>query len=69
MHYTGEADAGPETLTPDEYAHLFGRYVGDLGQAAESYKILVGLGLGQRAFVRFHPLTRVTWDFAKIPPA
>ncbi len=69
VHYTGHADTGPETLTPEEYAHLFGRYIGDLGQAAESYRILTGLGLGPRAFIRFRPVTTVTWDFGKIPAA
>lgn len=69
VHYTGQADTEPETLTPEEYARLFGRYIGDPGQAAESYKILTGLGLGQRAAIRFRPVTKVTWDFGKIRAA
>jgi hypothetical protein len=67
VHYTGQAETGPETCTPAEYAHYFGRYVGDLEQAAESYTVLTSLGLGERAFIRFRPNTKITWDFSKIP--
>jgi hypothetical protein len=69
VHYTGDADTGPEVLTPEEYAQLFGRYLGDLEQAARSYEVLTGLGLGRRFFIRFRPETRITWDFGKIPGA
>jgi hypothetical protein len=69
VHHTGHADTGPETLTPAEYAGLFGRYAGDADRAAASYEVLLGLGLGGRAFVRFHPDTTITWDFGKIPGA
>jgi PPOX class probable F420-dependent enzyme len=69
VHYTGEAETGPEVLTPQEYAQLFGRYIGDLGQAAHSYKVLTGLGLGQRFFIRFRTNSTITWDFGKIPGA
>ena len=69
VHYTGEADTGPENLTPEQYARLFGRYIGDLDEAARSYEILNGLGLGPRFFIRFHPTTTITWDFGKIPRA
>jgi hypothetical protein len=67
VHYTGQAETGPETSTPEEYAQRFGRYVGNVEQAAESYKTLTSLGLGERAFIRFRPSTMVTWDFSKIP--
>jgi hypothetical protein len=69
VHYTGTADTGPEQLTPEHYAHLFGRYIGDMAQAAQSYEALNSLGLGQRFFIRFRPRTKVTWDFGKIPGA
>ena len=69
VHYTGEAETGPEVLTPQEYAQLFGRYIGDLEQAAHSYEVLTGLGLGQRFFIRFRPNSTITWDFGKIPGA
>jgi PPOX class probable F420-dependent enzyme len=67
VHYTGQAEAEPETYTPQEYARRFGRYVGDTDQAAQSDKILTSLGLGDRATIRFRPTTTVTWDFGKIP--
>ena len=67
VHYTGHAEAAPEPPDPEEYARYFGRYVGDRDTAAESYKVLTSLGLGERARIRFHPETSVTWDFAKIP--
>ena len=41
--------------------------MGDHEQAVESYRFLVGLGIGERAFIRFRPTKAVTWDFAKIP--
>jgi hypothetical protein len=66
VHYTGWAQAGPETCTPDEYAQMFGRYAGGVEQAAASYKVLTSLGLGERAAVRFRPSTMITWDFAKV---
>jgi PPOX class probable F420-dependent enzyme len=69
VHYTGQAETGPETCTAEEHAETFGRYVGDFDQAAESYRILTSLGLGERAFIRFRPDTVVTWDFGKIPGA
>jgi hypothetical protein len=69
VHYTGEAETGSEVLTPHEYAQLFGRYVGDLEQAAHSYEILTSLGLGRRFFIRFRPSSTITWDFGKIPGA
>ena len=69
VHYTGTAETGPEELTPQQYAQLFGRYVGDLEQAARSYEVLNSLGLGRRYFIRFRPQTKITWDFGKIPGA
>ncbi len=67
IHYTGYAEATPEPADPEEYARLFGRYVGDRDAAADSYIVLTSLGLGERARIRFHPERSVTWDFAKIP--
>lgn len=67
VHYTGQAQAEREAYTPQEYARRFGRYVDDAQQAAESYKILISLGLGDRATIRFRSATTVTWDFGKIP--
>jgi PPOX class probable F420-dependent enzyme len=69
IHYTGHAQTEPETCTPEEYARQFGRYVGDIDTAAASYKTLTTLGLGDRATIRFRPITAVTWDFGKIPAA
>jgi PPOX class probable F420-dependent enzyme len=66
VHYTGHAETGPETTTPEQHAQLFGRYVGDLDEAARWYENLTSLGLGQRAYIRFRPDTAITWDFAKI---
>jgi hypothetical protein len=66
VHYTGQAQAGPEIITPEEYAELFGRYVGNLDDAARRYENITGLGLGQRAYIRFRPAAVITWDFAKI---
>jgi PPOX class probable F420-dependent enzyme len=67
VHYIGQAEVEPETCTPEEYAQRFGRYVGDSTQAAEGYRALTELGLGERACIRFRPMETVTWDFAKLP--
>ena len=69
VHYTGQAEVLGDDITPEQYGEWFQRYVGDYQQAVESYKFLVGLGIGERAFIRFTPSTAVTWDFAKIPGA
>lgn len=66
VHYTGRAEARPETTTPEEHAKLFGRYSGDENQAAAQYEVLTSLGLGDRAQIRFRPETTVTWDFSKV---
>jgi len=68
VHYTGHAEL-LDDVTPEQYGEWFQCYVGDYQQAVESYKYLVGLGIGERAFIRFTPGTTVTWDFAKIPGA
>ena len=65
VHYIGRAQAEPETSTPEEYGRLFGRYSGDENQAAEQFRFLGSLGLGDRAQIRFRPETTVTWDFSK----
>jgi hypothetical protein len=54
-------------ITAEQYGDWFQRYVGGHDEAVESYNFLVGLGIGERAFIRFHPTNTVTWDFAKIP--
>jgi PPOX class probable F420-dependent enzyme len=69
VHFTGTATTEPETLSPQQYAALFGRYIGDPEQAARAYEVLTGLGLGQRFAIRFRPDTTITWDFGKIPGA
>jgi PPOX class probable F420-dependent enzyme len=66
VHYTGQAQTGPEIATPEEHARLFGRYVGGLGEGARWYENLMGLGLGQREYIRFRPATIITWGFGKI---
>jgi general stress protein 26 len=67
VHYNGHATVLGDDITAEQYGAWFQRYIGDYEQAVESYKFLVGLGLGERAFIRFHPTKAVTWDFAKIP--
>ena len=67
VHYTGHACVLSDDITAEQYGEWFKRYVGDYNQAVESYKFLVGLGIGKRAFIRFRPTKAVTWDFAKIP--
>lgn len=68
VHYTGRAvvlsDVGAE-----DYGRWFQRYIGSYDQTVESYHFLVGLGIGERAFIRFQPAKRVSWDFAKVPGA
>jgi len=67
VHYTGHAQVLGDDITAQQYGDWFQRYIGDYEQAVESYQFLVGLGIGERAFIRFHPTKTVTWDFAKIP--
>ena len=66
VHYTGQAEVLGD-ITAEQYGNWFKRYIGDYDQAVESYKFLVGLGIGERAFIRFRPAKAVTWDFAKLP--
>lgn len=67
VHYTGDAQVVGDDITAEQYGEWFQRYIGDYDQAVESYRFLVGLGIGERAFIRFRPTKVVTWDFAKIP--
>ncbi|MFI5707325.1 pyridoxamine 5'-phosphate oxidase family protein [Kribbella sp. NPDC051620] len=67
VHYNGNARVLDDDITAEQYGDWFQRYIGDYDQAVESYKFLVGLGIGDRAFIRFHPSRTITWDFAKIP--
>jgi general stress protein 26 len=67
VHYTGHAEVLGDDITAEQYGRWFQRYIGDYDQAVESYKFLVDLGIGERAFIRFRPVKAVTWDFAKIP--
>jgi len=67
VHYTGDAQVVGNDITAEQYGEWFQRYIGDYDQAVESYRFLVGLGIGERAFIRFRPTKAVTWDFAKIP--
>ena len=67
VHYTGQAKVLGDDITAEQYGKWFQRYIGDYNQAVESYKFLVGLGIGERAFIRFQPAKAVTWDFAKLP--
>jgi nitroimidazol reductase NimA-like FMN-containing flavoprotein (pyridoxamine 5'-phosphate oxidase superfamily) len=67
VHYTGRAEVLEDNITAEQYGKWFQRYIGDYGQAVESYRFLVGLGIGERAFIRFQPVRADTWDFAKIP--
>jgi PPOX class probable F420-dependent enzyme len=67
VHYTGHAEVLGDDITAEQYGRWFQRYIGDYDQAVESYKFLVGLRIGERAFIRFRPAKAVTWDFAKMP--
>ena len=67
VHYIGQARVLGDDITAEQYGDWFQRYVDGHEQAVESYKFLVGLGIGERAFIRFHPTKTTTWDFAKIP--
>lgn len=67
VHYNGQAWVLGDDITAERYGDWFQRYIGDYEQAVEAYKFLVGLGIGDRAFIRFRPTKVVTWDFAKIP--
>ena len=67
VHYTGQAEVLGDDITAEQYGKWFERYIGDYDQAVESYKFLVGMGIGERAFIRFQPAKAVTWDFAKLP--
>ena len=67
VHYTGRAEVLGDDITAEHYGRWFQRYIGDYDQAVESYKFLVGLGIGERTFIRFRPAKAVTWDFAKMP--
>ncbi len=67
VHYTGQAHVLGKDITAEQYGDWFQRYIGDYDQAVQSYQFLVGLGIGERAFIRFRPTNVITWDFAKIP--
>jgi hypothetical protein len=53
-------------LSPALYGEHFGRYQGGPAAGAEYYRMLTGLGLGDRVTIRFVPATSVTWDFGKL---
>ena len=55
------------TSRPNSTANGSSATSGDYDQAVDSDKFLVGLGIGERAFIRFQPAKAVTWDFAKLP--
>jgi PPOX class probable F420-dependent enzyme len=68
VHYTGRAEVlADDEAGAEDYGRWFQRYVGGYEEAVESYKFLVSLGIGERAFIRFRPAKTITWDFAKIP--
>ena len=67
VHYNGHASVLDDDITAEQYGDWFQRYIGDREQTVESYRFLVGLGIGERAFIHFHPTKAITWDFAKIP--
>jgi general stress protein 26 len=70
VHYTGEAEVlADDEAGAEDYGRWFQRYAGSYEEAVESYKFLVSLGIGERAFIRFRPTRAKTWDFAKIPGA
>ena len=50
-----------------ENAQFFGRYVGHLGQVAQSYEILNILRLGRRFSIRFRPAMKDLWGIRKDP--
>jgi general stress protein 26 len=67
VHYTGTAEVVADDVAAEQYGEWFKRYIGDYEQAVESYKFLVSLGIGERAFIRFRPERTITWDMSKIP--
>jgi PPOX class probable F420-dependent enzyme len=69
VHYTGRAEVLGDDVGAEEYGRWFQRYIGSVDEAVEAYNVLVNLGIGERAFIRFHPDEQVTWDFAKVPSA
>ena len=69
VHYTGRAEVMSDDVAAEQYGEWFKRYIGDYTQTVESYKFLVSLGIGERAFIRFRPDRTITWDMSKIPGA
>jgi hypothetical protein len=70
----GRPDPGAiaQIASPNGHRHRHSKRatpIGDLEQAAHSYEVLTGLGLGRRFFIRFRPSSTITWDFGKIPGA
>jgi hypothetical protein len=55
-----------EADTPERLGEKFGRYMGGCEQGVEYYRMLTGLGLGNRVSINFRPRTSVTWDFSKL---
>lgn len=66
IHYVGTAEVAADSLGPQRYGELFGRYVGGSASGAEYYRQLAGLGLGDRVTIRFVPEAAVSWDFSKL---
>lgn len=66
VHYIGHAEVPAETLTPEQYGADFSRYVGGYAAGVEYYRMLTGLGLGDRVAIRFRAGSSVTWDFSKV---
>lgn len=66
IHYVGTAEVTADSLSPQTYGELFGRYVGGPASGAEYYRQLAALGLGDRVTIRFVPEASVTWDFSKL---
>jgi hypothetical protein len=69
VHYSGHAVVVGNDMGAEDYGRYFQRYIGSYDQTVESYHFLVGLGIGERAFIRFQGAKRVTWDFAKVSGA
>lgn len=69
VHYTGRAVVADDDVGAEDDGRWFQRYIGSYDQTVESYHFLVSLRIGERAFIRFQPAKRVTWDFAKVPGA
>jgi len=63
IHFTGHGEIRKEYGTPKEIGSMFLRYF-ENEAAAIAYAEEV-VSWGRRVFIKFYPLTRITWDYGK----